>query len=159
MAYVKIHFQLVTIRCDLPMTQNSPSTGQLRILPALHRIQDRFGYLKRDALKQFSADSGIPLHRLQEVASFFSHFRLTSAPVVTVRVCRDMACHLAGAPSVLEDLGSLRSEGVHVEGVSWLGRCDRAPTVCIALNQTPDGLTGLRRGAGILLPGPQHRRH
>lgn len=120
------------------MTPNSPSTRQIQILPAMRRIQGKYGYLDRNELERFSKDSGIPLYRLQEVASFFPHFRLTPAPAVTVRVCRDMACHLAGAASVLEHLGLLESEGVRIEGVSCLGRCDRAPAVCITLNQAPD---------------------
>ena len=125
------------------MALNSLSTGRYRILPELRRIQEKHGYLDRDELKRFSKDSGIPLYRLQAVASFFPHFRLTPAPAVTVKVCRDTACHLAGAASTLAQLGSLecKEEGkeVRVEGVSCLGRCDRAPAVCIAVHQAPDG--------------------
>jgi formate dehydrogenase beta subunit len=123
------------------MTLHSLSTGRYRILPELRRIQGKHGYLDRNELKRFSSDSGIPLYRLHAVASFFPHFRLTPAPAVTVKVCRDTACHLAGAASTLEQLGSLESkeEGkeVRVEGVSCLGRCDRAPAVCIAVHQAP----------------------
>jgi NADH:ubiquinone oxidoreductase subunit F (NADH-binding)/NADH:ubiquinone oxidoreductase subunit E len=118
---------------ELFMTLNVTSDSQFQILPELRRIQGRYGYLNRDELKRFSRESGIPLYQLQEVASFFPHLRLSPPPAVTVSVCRDMACHLAGATSALEQLAS---EGVSVEGVSCLGRCDRAPAVRISLNQT-----------------------
>jgi len=98
----------------------------------MRRIQGRHGYLNRDELKRFASDSGIHLYQLQEVASFFPHFRLEPPPAVTVSVCRDMACQLAGAGRVLEQLAS---ENAKVEGVSCLGRCDRAPAVRIAANQ------------------------
>src|SRR6516165_6234701 len=116
------------------MTPSAPPIYQTRILPELRRIQDQFGHLKRDELRRFSKDSGIPQYRLQAVASYFPHFRLAPPPAVTVRVCRDMACHLAGSASLLRDLGSLSPKGVHVEGTSCLGRCDRPPAVFIALH-------------------------
>src|ERR1019366_2086806 len=126
------------------MTLSSLSTGRYSILPELRRIQEKHGYLDRDELKRFSKSSGIPLYRLQAVASFFPHFRLTPAPAVTVKVCRDTACHLAGAASTLEDLRLLASDGVGVEGVSCPGRCDRPPAVCIGefhyLGRTTDEL-------------------
>ena len=133
----------------------TPKSDRIQILPALRQIQDTYGYLSRKELTRFSKDSGIPLYRLQQVVSFFPHFRLIPAPAVTVRVCRDMACHLAGAASVLEQLLSMASERVGVEGVSCLGRCDRPPAVCIAVNRAP----GPGDTPGRLETGPQqHER-
>lgn len=141
------------------MTLNS-ARHENRILPALHRIQDAHGYLKRDELELFSRDSGIPLYRIQEVASFFPHFHLTAQPRVAVKVCCDMACHLAGADRTLDDLSAHAGDGVRVERVSCLGRCDRPPAVCIAvdhhefyhLGRDTDGLRaivdGYARGNG-----------
>src|ERR1700732_4505364 len=111
-------------------------THRFQILPALRRIQNRYGYLNRQELVNFSQDSGTPLYRLQEVASFFPHFRLTPAPQVTVKVCRDMACHLAGAGAALEQLRAIAGERVCVEGVSCLGRCDRPLAACVEVHQT-----------------------
>jgi NADH:ubiquinone oxidoreductase subunit F (NADH-binding)/NADH:ubiquinone oxidoreductase subunit E len=131
------------------MTLTSLSTGEFRLLPELRRIQDKHGYLDRNELERFSRNSGIPLSRLQAVASFFPHFRLTPAPAVTVRVCRDLACHLAGAAPVLHELGSMGGKEVRVEGVSCLGRCDRAPAVCIAAGHAHE-FYYLGRNAGEL---------
>src|SRR5579871_1724058 len=113
---------------------SSLSVYEPRILPALRRIQDQFGYLKPEELRRFSKSSGIPLYRLQEVASFFPHFRLAPAPPLTVKVCRDMACHMAGSANLMNNLASLPGDKVCVEGVSCLGRCDRAPAVMIAMS-------------------------
>src|SRR6185295_6324257 len=103
------------------------------LVPALHRIQHQFGYLKREALEEYSKQSGIPLYRLQAVASFFPHFQLTPPKKVTLKVCRDMSCHLAGSGKILRDLAGLTNDDVAVEGASCLGRCDRAPAACVAL--------------------------
>jgi NADH:ubiquinone oxidoreductase subunit F (NADH-binding) len=102
------------------------------LLPALHRIQDQFGYLKPEALQEFSEKTGIPQYRLQAVASFFPHFRLTAPKNVVLRICRDLSCNLSGSGKMLRELKSLNSEHVAVEGISCLGRCDRAPAACVA---------------------------
>jgi len=103
------------------------------LVPALHRIQQQFGYLKREALEEYSKQSGIPLYRLQAVASFFPHFQLAPPKKVTLKVCRDMSCHLAGAGKMLQELAGLTNENIAIEGASCLGRCDRAPAACVAL--------------------------
>lgn len=111
----------------------SPQLYEAVIVPALQRIQHEFGYLQRDELERFSADSGIPLYRLQAVASFFPHFQLAPPKKCTVKVCRDMACHLAGSAETLRDLQSVESADVAVEGASCLGRCDRAAAASVTL--------------------------
>ena len=77
------------------------------LITALQRIQHQFGYLKRDALEQFSEQSGVPLYRLHSVASFFPHFQLTPPKPVTLRICRDMACRMAGSGKMLRELRNL----------------------------------------------------
>src|SRR3712207_2412740 len=104
-----------------------------QLIPALQRIQQQFGYLKREALQQFSSESGVPLYRLHSVASFFPHFQLTPPKPVRLRVCRDMACHMAGSGKMLRELAAAGGEHVAIEGVSCLGRCDRAPAACVAV--------------------------
>src|SRR5579864_6749663 len=103
-----------------------------RLVPALQRIQHQFGYLKREELEQAARELEVPLYRLQAVASFFPHFRLSPPKKVVVSICRDMACHLAGAPAMIEGLRSLAGENVEIRGVSCVGRCDRAPAACVA---------------------------
>jgi NADH:ubiquinone oxidoreductase subunit F (NADH-binding)/NADH:ubiquinone oxidoreductase subunit E len=120
------------------------------LIAALQRIQRQFGYLKRDALEQFSAQSGVPLYRLQSVASFFPHFKLTPAKPVTLRVCRDMACHMAGSGEMLRELHGSCGDLVGVEGVSCLGRCDRAPAACVAVAGSEHDYLYLRRSSAEL---------
>src|SRR5205823_3430198 len=104
------------------------------LVPALQRIQRESGYLKREGLEQFSRESGVPLYRLQAVASFFPHFRLSPPGKIVLRVCRDLTCHMAGSAKMLRNLESVANEQVSVQGVSCLGRCDRAPAACVSIN-------------------------
>ena len=103
------------------------------LVPALHRIQQQFGYLKPEALEEFSKENGVPQYRLQAVASFFPHFLLTRPKKVVLRVCRDLSCHVAGSGKMLRELDALTSEEVAIEGTSCLGRCDRAPAACLSV--------------------------
>ncbi len=103
-----------------------------QLIPALQRIQDQFGFLKPEALRQFSEESGVPLYRLHSVASYFPHFQLEPPKPVTLRVCRDMACQMAGSREMLRELENTNSH-IAVEGVSCLGRCDRAPAACVSV--------------------------
>ena len=106
------------------------------IVQELNAIQSRCGYLPKDELHSLSQRTNTPVKRLHEVASSFPHYRLEPPPLVDVRVCRDMSCHLAGACRVRDSLQSLANElghrQVHVDGVSCLGQCDG--TVAVTIN-------------------------
>src|SRR5829696_715154 len=114
--------------------------SKIHIQHELNKIQHRFGYLPAEELKALSlwAESQgerLPLHRIHEVASFFPHYRLEKPVGLEVKVCRDMACHLRGAPRwrmklerLAEELGPDR---LRIGGASCLGHCDGAPAFLI----------------------------
>ena len=83
----------------------------------------------------------IPIHHVQGVASFFPHFRLAPPPVVDVRVCADLSCHLRGGDRLRRGLEARLAQwgttGVVVRPASCLGQCDRAPAA--SLNDTTLG--------------------
>ena len=123
------------------------------LVTALQKIQSQFGYLKREALEQYSEQTGVPLYRLHSVASFFPHFQLTPPKPVTLKICRDMACHMAGSGKMLRDLKDSLGNGagmIHVEGVSCLGRCDRAPAACVSITGSEHDYFYLKRSAAEL---------
>ncbi|MEA3208017.1 MAG: formate dehydrogenase beta subunit [Chthoniobacter sp.] len=112
---------------------SSPARYDPELVPALQRIQHEFGYLYRKALEQLSTESGVPRYRLHAVASFFPHFLLSPPKTIRLQVCRDMSCNLAGSGEMLRQLQSIVGKDVEIEGVSCLGRCDRAPAACVAI--------------------------
>ena len=100
------------------------------LVQELHAIQHRHRYLPAEELRRLAERTGTPLYRLQEIASFFPHFRLTPPPAVEVRVCHDMACHQRGCVEVKRDVERLLASDIAagraaVGYASCLGRCDR----------------------------------
>lgn len=122
------------------------------IVQHLRDIQNRFGYLPDAELARLARETGVPLYRFEEVASFFPAFRQEhdKPAFLEVRVCRDMTCHLRGAGDWLADDGlkelaarlSKPGAEVRVQGVSCLGRCDRAPAVWVERQPMPAGEHG-----------------
>jgi len=105
------------------------------IVQELREIQERHGWLPPAEMRALSTRLNEPLHRLHEVASFYPLYRLAPPPTVAVKVCRDMACHLAGAGRLTESLQAFANEfgegKVEVCGVSCLGQCDRAVAITV----------------------------
>ena len=109
------------------------------IFDDLREIQRQFGYLPAEQLRALAQKIDLPLYRLHGVASFYPHFRLTPPPVVDVRVCQDMSCHLRGAAQLRSRLEAAfqqtgqpaGNQNVAIRNVSCLGRCDQAPAVSI----------------------------
>jgi NADH:ubiquinone oxidoreductase subunit F (NADH-binding)/NADH:ubiquinone oxidoreductase subunit E len=112
------------------------------LVQRLRAIQNRHGYLPDAELVELSKKLGVPLPRIEEVVSFFPAFRRDrDRPAdIEVRVCRDMSCHLHGAaqllcedglPALAAELARTSGRTIRVEGVSCLGRCDRAPAMWV----------------------------
>ena len=124
------------------------------IVQQLNQIQSRHGYLPRESLVALAERLAVPLYRIEEVVSFFPHYRKTPPPEVEVHVCRDMSCHLRGSSKLIadwkQDLATDIAAGrASVCGVSCLGRCDRAPAVRI--HQHHAGSESRRRASRRLL--------
>jgi NADH:ubiquinone oxidoreductase subunit F (NADH-binding) len=92
-------------------------------------LQEREGWLSEPSLRALAARLRVPLHRLESVSTFYSHFRRRPPPALEIAVCRDLPCMLAGgkaAFAALRERFAGRSD-VEVREVSCVGRCDAAP--------------------------------
>ena len=100
------------------------------LIHELELLQQEHGHLTDDLLRELAHSQATPLYRIQELISFYPHFRTTPPAAVTVSVCRDMSCHLARADGLAEKLSTeLANADVEVEEVSCLGCCELAPAV------------------------------
>jgi NADH-quinone oxidoreductase subunit F len=98
------------------------------LLPVLHGIQDRVGWVSRGALEYACRRLSIPPAEAYGVVSFFGRFALEERPALTLHVCDDIACKCSGADALCDAL----EKSVGPEGTTWhrspcLGLCDRAP--------------------------------
>jgi len=105
----------------------------MNLLQQLNELQAVHGWLPEDVLRVFSAETKTPLFRIQEVASFYPHYRLSPPPKATVSVCRDAACHIDGGPAYTASIqaGLAGHDDIEVHEVSCLGRCECAPAACV----------------------------
>jgi NADH-quinone oxidoreductase subunit F len=102
------------------------------LLPVLHGIQDRVGWVSRGALEYACRRLSIPPAEAYGVVSFFGRFALDERPALTLHVCDDIACKCAGADALCAEL----EQSVGPEGTAWhrspcLGLCDRAPAALV----------------------------
>ena len=71
--------------------------GLMSLIHELEALQAERGHLSKGDLRELAVRLSVPQYRLQELVSFYPHFRTTPAAPIEVSVCRDMSCHLGGA--------------------------------------------------------------
>lgn len=110
------------------------------LTPILQRVQEEFGYLPEDALKEIATFLKIPRSQVFSVATFYAHFYLARRGDHLVRVCQGTACHVRGASDILETaqyrLGIKTGHTTDdykysLERVACVGSCAMAPVVMI----------------------------
>lgn len=103
----------------------------MSLIHELEALQAERGHLDPESLRELARRIGEPLYRLQEIISFYPHFRTEPPAAVEVHVCRDMSCHLAGGDGLAGRLEAelAGTEGVGVSETSCLGCCELAPAV------------------------------
>jgi NADH-quinone oxidoreductase subunit F len=99
------------------------------LLPGLHAINDRVGWISDGALDYLCRRLTVPPAEAYGVATFYAMFSVKPRPATVLHVCTDLACAVAGAPQLCagieERLGL--GGGVAVERSPCLGLCERAP--------------------------------
>ncbi len=102
------------------------------LLPVLHAIQDRVGWVSRGGLEYACRRLSIPPAEAYGVVSFYGRFALDERPPLVLHVCDDIACKCAGADALCEALEKTAGPA----GKTWhrspcLGLCDRAPAALV----------------------------
>ena len=102
------------------------------LLPVLHAIQDRIGWVSRGALEYACRRLSIPPAEAYGVVSFYARFALEERPALALHVCDDIACKCAGA----DELCAALEKSIGPAGRMWhrspcLGLCDRAPAALV----------------------------
>ncbi|MDR7483991.1 MAG: NAD(P)H-dependent oxidoreductase subunit E [Armatimonadota bacterium] len=108
------------------------------LVTVLQQIQATYGYLPRRSMEHAARSLGIPLARLYGVATFYNQFRFTPPGKIQLRVCCGTACHVGGAPAILQRLMATLGIGVDettpdglfsLQTVFCVGGCSLAPVV------------------------------
>ena len=109
------------------------------LLPVLHAVQDRIGWISQPALNYISKRLAVPPAEAYGVATFYALYATKPRPPVVAHVCDDIACRLAGAEQVCADLTRTVGEaGTPADDgrTTWLrspclGLCDLAPAAMV----------------------------
>jgi NADH-quinone oxidoreductase subunit F len=102
------------------------------LLPVLHALQDRAGWVSRGALEYACRRLSIPPAEAYGVVSFYARFALDQRPPLVLHVCDDIACKCAGSDALCAALeGSVGPAGSAWLRSPCLGLCDRAPAALV----------------------------
>ncbi len=111
-----------------------------RMIEILQDLQDIYGYLPKEVLKEVSLQTEVPLTRVYHVATFFKAFTLKPRGKYVIQVCTGTACHVKGAYRVLERLedvlgikaGDTTDDLMFtLETVNCVGACALGPVVIV----------------------------
>jgi NADH-quinone oxidoreductase subunit F len=118
------------------------------LLPALHAVQDRVGWISEGSLNYICQRLSVPPAEAYGVAAFYALFSLEPRPKTVVHVCDDIACRVSGAMDLCREMekrlgppGAARKGGAGGAAAAgaratWiqspcLGQCERAPAVML----------------------------
>jgi NADH:ubiquinone oxidoreductase subunit E len=106
------------------------------LIEVLHDIQDRFGYISKEAMQTVSQSLGVPIIEVYRVASFYKAFRLKPSGKYVLTLCQGTACHVRSSQLVLDQAiaqlgvgpGEVTADGLFsIERVNCLGACAMGP--------------------------------
>lgn len=105
--------------------------------------QEEFYHLPREVIEEVAKGVGVTTTSVLSIATFFRAFSLTPIGKHPIHICMGTACHVRGAPRLLEaferELGIRRGE-VTADGefglftVNCLGCCGLAPVLTVKGN-------------------------
>lgn len=111
-------------------------TQRTNLIPILQDVQETYRYLPQEVLRKVSKKLRVPLTEVYQVATFYRCFSLVPRGRHVIQVCLGTACHVRGAPRVLDRiLRDLKMAGpgtssdlqFTVETVRCIGCCGLAP--------------------------------
>lgn len=127
-----------TDRIDQIIDQHHGEDSSL--IQVLLEIQGEHHWLPKEALERVSEKLQVPLTRIQHIATFYKAFSLVPKGRHEIQVCMGTACHVRGAPRVLDavqDLTGIKAGETDLdlkfslETVNCLGCCALGPVVAI----------------------------
>ncbi len=110
------------------------------IIQILQDIQSLHRYLPRELLVAVSQRLKMPLSNIYSIATFYTAFSLNPRGKHLCTVCMGTACHVRGAPNVLNQIeerlkiksgDTTEDKMFSLETVNCLGACALAPIVVI----------------------------
>jgi NADH-quinone oxidoreductase subunit E len=132
------------------------------LIPILQEVQGQLGYLPEEVLEEIARYTRVPESGVYAVATFYTQFRFTPIGRNHIMVCRGTACHVRGAPRILEAIknqigveeGRTREDMEYsLETVACIGACGLSP--CIMINKEVKAKLTPKKVAALFTKGGQ----
>lgn len=110
------------------------------LIPVLHKIQKKIGYLPAEVQEYVSEKLQIPMSKIYGVITFYSFFNTEPKGEHTIGVCMGTACYVKGAEDIMDKLkdelsievGETSEDDKFTMTVTrCLGTCSMAPVIMI----------------------------
>jgi len=110
------------------------------LIGILQDIQQECQYLPKEALLRLEDRLRVPLPRIYAVATFYKAFSLRPRGKHLIQVCLGTACHVRGAPRILEEVGrklsikageTTEDFNFTLETVNCMGACALGPLMVV----------------------------
>ncbi len=109
------------------------------MLPILHALQERFGYIDNAAIPLVAAALNISKAETVGVVSFYHDFRREPFDGAVLKICRAESCQAAGCEDLVAHLDSRHGlvadahdgGAIRVETVYCLGHCAASPAAML----------------------------
>ena len=147
---------MIEVVSDVKEILNRYEKSSESLISVLQEIQERYHYLPEESLRYVSEQLKVPLTQVFAVATFYNAFSLKPKGKYVIQVCMGTACHIKGAPVLLEELKNILNVEEHevtkdglfsVETVRCLGCCSLAPVISISGrvygNLKPENIEGI----------------
>lgn len=130
----------IDITSHLAAILDEHDTRQDQLLPVLHALQDRIGFVPPDAVPAIAEHFNLSRAEVHGVITFYHHFRSSPPARRTVQLCRAEACQSMGADGLLAHAQQALGCGLHehsadgafaLEPVYCLGLCASSPAMSI----------------------------
>jgi len=114
--------------------------GRESVVPILQAITSKYNWLSENMLRRVSEVKQVPIEHILRIATFYKAFSLEPRGKHIITVCMGTACHVKGAPRILEryerELGIRTGETTSdmeftLEAVRCIGCCGLSPVITI----------------------------
>ncbi len=110
------------------------------LMPALHIIQDKFGWIPPAAISQLAEKLDTTPNKIYSVVTFYTMFNQKPVGKYHIQVCRNVSCSLLGAKHIVDHLSekfgiqpgeTTDDKKYTLTLVECLGACGTAPVMMI----------------------------
>ena len=110
------------------------------LIPILNEVQEKFGYIPKEAQKEISEFLKIPMAEIYGVITFYSRFTLKPKGKYAISVCLGTACFVKGSQKIMDRLterlgiqaGQTTEDGLFsIDETRCVGACGLAPVFTI----------------------------